>query len=116
MLFESHEIIIHGNLKYRVDLGDSPQGNMTRIENIVKNLEERMTKSEETIENHKKNLENSKLEYAKPFSYEEEYKTKSARQFRLNQELDLGTKNEEVVDEDENGIEDELELSESLEV
>lgn len=61
-------------------------------------------KLEETIENHKRNLENSKLEYAKPFSYEEEYKTKSARQFKLNQELDLGRNNEEVVDEDENGV------------
>ncbi len=37
MLYESYEIIIHGNLKYKVELGgDSPHGNMVRIENIVK--------------------------------------------------------------------------------
>lgn len=95
MLFESREIIIHGNLKYRVDLGGSPQGNMTRIENIVKNLK------------------NSKLEYDKPFPYEE-YKTKLARQFELNQELDLGRSDEAVVDEDENGVVEELEFSEAV--
>lgn len=110
MLYESYEITLHGNLKYRVDLGDSPHGNMVRIENIIKNLEDRMTKSEEIIENHKKNLENSKLEYENPFPYEEEYKTKLARQFELNQELDLGRNNEEVVDEDENEVEEELEF------
>lgn len=49
-----------------------------------------MIKSEETIENHKRNLENSKLEYKKTFPYEDEYKVKLARQFKLNQELDLG--------------------------
>lgn len=87
---------------------------MTRIENIVKNLEDRMTKSEETIQNHKKNLENSKLEYGKPFPYEEEYKTKLNRQFELNQELDLGRSNEEVVDEDENGVEEELEFGAAM--
>lgn len=114
MLYESYEITIHGNLKYKVELGDSPHGNMVRIENIIKNLEDRMKKSEEIIENHKKNLENSKLEYEKPFPYEEEYKNKLARQFELNQELDLGRNNEEVVDEDENGVEEELEVSEAI--
>lgn len=44
MLYESYEIIIHDDLKYRVDLGNIPHGNMVRIENIVKNLEDRMTK------------------------------------------------------------------------
>lgn len=114
MLYESYEIIIHGNLKYRVELGDSPHGNMVRIENIIKNLEDRMKKSEEIIENHKKNLENSKLEYEKPFPYEEEYKAKLARQFELNQELDLGRNNEEVIDEDENEVEEELEFVEAI--
>lgn len=65
------------------------------------------------IQNHKKNLENSKLEYNKPFPYKE-YKTKLARQFELNQELDLGRSNEEVIDEDENGVEEELEFSEVM--
>lgn len=69
-----------------------------------------MEKSEETIENHKRNLENSKLEYKKPFPYEDEYKTKLARQFELNQELDLGRNNEEVVDEDERNLENDLEV------
>ncbi len=44
----------------------------------------------------------------------EEYKAKLARQFELNQELDLGRNNEEVIDEDENEVEEELELVEAI--
>lgn len=64
--YDSYEMIIHGDLKYKVELGDSPHGNMVRIENAIENLE------------------NSKIEYDKPFPYEEEYKNKLARQFELN--------------------------------
>lgn len=111
ILYESYDITIHGNQKCRASLGDSLHGNMVRIKNIVKNLEDRIIKSEKTIENHKRNLENSKLEYQKTFPYENEYKTKLARQFELNQELDLGMNNEEVIDECENEFEKESEYS-----
>ncbi len=36
MLYESYEIIIRGNVKYKIELGNSPHWNMVRIENIVK--------------------------------------------------------------------------------
>ena len=39
---------------------------------------------QDDIENHKRNLENSEIEYKKPFSYEDEYKHKLDRQFEVN--------------------------------
>jgi len=40
----------------------------------------------------KKGLEQAKAEYEKPFAYEEELKSKTARQFELNTQLDLENK------------------------
>lgn len=69
-----------------------------------------MTKSEEIIENHKKNLENSKLEYEKLFPMKKNIELNWPD--NLNQELNLGRKNEEVIDEDENEVEEKLEFGE----
>ncbi|MFQ9978450.1 helicase-related protein [Clostridium cadaveris] len=101
LFYEKHELLIHGNLKYTVDLGDSAHGNMLRIENVLNNLESKMENIETKIEEYKRNLEQSKLEYEKPFPYEEALKEKLSRQFELNSLLDLNKKdNEVIVDED----------------
>lgn len=113
--YDTYDMIIQGDLKYKVELGDSPHGNIVRIENVVKNLEDRMIRVEDDIENHKRNLENSKIEYGKPFAYEGEYKSKLARQFELNQELDLGRNSEDVVEEDnDKNSEIDIELEEEF--
>jgi hypothetical protein len=49
-------------------------------------------------------LESSKLEYEKPFAYEQELQEKLARQFELNAQLDL--ENAKVEDVDLNAIEE----------
>ena len=49
-------------------------------------------------------MESSKLEYEKPFAYEQELKEKLARQFELNSQLDL--ENAKVEDADLNAIEE----------
>lgn len=99
--YERYELLIHGNLKYTVDLGDSPHGNMLRIENALSNLENKMESIETRIEEYKRNMEQSKLEYEKSFHYEENLKSKLSRQFELNSLLDLNKKYDEVVaDED----------------
>lgn len=99
--FEKYEIIIHGNLKYSVEIGDSPHGNIIRLENALNNLESKMEKIETNIEEHERNLEQSKAEYNRPFQYDEDLKSKLSRQFELNSLLDLNKKDDEViVDED----------------
>ena len=99
--YERYELLIHGNLKYTVDLGDSSYGNMVRSENALNNLESKMSSMETRVEEYKRNMEQSRLEYEKPFPYEEELKSKLPRQFELNALLDLNKKDIEViVDED----------------
>ncbi|MBP2033414.1 N12 class adenine-specific DNA methylase [Clostridium algifaecis] len=101
LFYEKYELLIHGNLKYTLDLGDSIHGNMLRIENLLNNLESKMENIETKIEEYKRNLEQSKIEYEKTFPYEEALKEKLSRQFELNSLLDLNKKdNEVIVDED----------------
>lgn len=101
LFFEKHELLIHGNLKYTVELGDSAHGNMLRIENMLNNLEGKMESIEEKIEEYKRNMQQSKIEYEKLFPYEEALKEKLSRQFELNSLLDLNKKEAEVMlDED----------------
>lgn len=101
IFYEKYDLILHGNSKYTVEVGDSPHGNMIRLENALNNLENKMKHVEEKIEEYERNMEQSKKEFEKPFQYEEELKSKIARQFELNTLLDLNKKDEEVlVDED----------------
>ncbi|TYQ17827.1 UNVERIFIED_CONTAM: N12 class adenine-specific DNA methylase [Acetivibrio alkalicellulosi] len=99
--FEKYELIVHGNLKYFVELGDSAHGNMVRLENAINGLESKMQNIESKIEEYKRNMEQSKLEYIKPFQYEDDLKNKMARQFELNALLDLNKKDEEVLNEED---------------
>ena len=88
--YYSREYIeLRGNLSYKVELGKSDVGNIIRIENALDNLEKTLSRSEEKIEQHKRNLEQSKVEYQKPFLYEDELKSKIARQNELNALLDM---------------------------
>lgn len=111
--FEKYEVIIHGNLKYSVDLGDSAHGNIVRLENAINALESKMQNIESKIEEYKRNMEQSKLEYEKPFQYEEDLKNKLTRQFELNALLDLNKKDEEVL-ADEDSLDTENEENEIL--
>lgn len=109
IFYEKVDLILHGNSKYIVELGDSPHGNMIRVENALNNLEKKLSSIEDKIEEYQRNLQQSKIEYEKPFQYEEELKSKVARQFELNTLLDMNKKDEEVlVNEDTlNSVDDE---------
>jgi len=117
IFYEKVDLILHGNSKYTVELGDSPHGNMIRIENALNNLENKLSSIEGKIEEYERNLQQSKIEYEKPFQYEEELKVKVARQFELNTLLDMNKKDEEVlVDEDTlNSVDDEAAIDVELE-
>jgi len=105
LFYEDYNLIIQGNLKYKIELGENHLGNIIRLENIVKNLDERLEKEYITIDKYQKDLKNSKREFEKPFQYEEELKAKLSRQFKLNQELDLAKdKNKDDISAVENNI------------
>jgi len=62
---------------------------MTRLENLFNGIQGNIGFLEERLEKYRLDMEQAKLEYGKPFQYEEELKTKLARQFELNNLLDL---------------------------
>jgi hypothetical protein len=97
------KLILHGNMKYSIELGGSPHGNMVRIENALNSLEAKISTYEAKLEECKKNMEQSKVEYNKPFKYENDLKEKIKRQVELNAELDMDRgKQDDVISDGSN--------------
>ena len=93
------------NLSYKTELGSDPSGNITRIDNVLNDIETRLSSIENNLEDTKKNYESAKKEIEKPFPQEEELKTKSKRLDELNIKLNLNNKDKEIID-DGNDISD----------
>ncbi len=92
-------LILHGNAKHEVELGDSPHGNMVRLENVLEGMDRKVENYENKLAEYNKNMEDAKAEFAKPFKFAGELKEKLKRQFELNALLDLD-KREEVIADD----------------
>lgn len=89
LYFGISDVVLNGNLKYKVELSENLHGNIIKIENKLNNLEKKVEETEREIGEYKRNLEQSKLEYDKPFIYENELKEKTIRQAQLNDILSL---------------------------
>ncbi|MEG1482909.1 MAG: pentapeptide repeat-containing protein [Cetobacterium sp.] len=96
--YEDRYVILKGNVSYSIELGSSELGNIIKIENVLSGLEKRLSKIDHEIEEHNRNLEQSKIEYEKPFLYDSELKEKLNRQIDLNSLLDLSAN--KVVDKE----------------
>ena len=62
---------------------------MTRLENLFNGIQEKIEFLEGRLEQYRLDMGQAEAEYEKPFQYEEELKTKLARQFELNNLLDM---------------------------
>ena len=82
-------LVMRGRMEYRADMSTSPVGCMTKIENLFNGMQAAVGFLEEKLEKYRLDMEQAKLEYEKPFQYEAELKAKLARQFELNNLLDL---------------------------
>ena len=109
------QLILHGSHKYSVEFGDSPHGNMIRLENILLGLEKHVDKYETSIDEYKRNMTESKQEFEKPFKYEEELVRKFKRQAELNAELDIDKGQDQVLADDESMKSENIEEDNSLE-
>jgi hypothetical protein len=74
---------------HRVSLGTDEIGNITRINNEIKRIAEKIGFNENRIEELKKHREEAEREIEKPFPQEEELKTKMERLAMLDIELNL---------------------------
>ena len=82
-------LVLRGKTEYKTDLSTSPVGCMTKLENLFNGIQEKIGFLEERLEKYRLDMEQAKAEYEKPFQYGEELKEKLARQFELNNLLDM---------------------------
>lgn len=92
---------LKNKFSYQVELGTDTFGNITRINNVLDGIEERISKTELNLENIKKQEENAKEEVKKDFPKEQELKDKQAELAEINKELKIDEEEHEIVDEDE---------------
>ena len=89
-----HFLVLKGATDYSVELGESAQGNIVRIDNALADLPKRKQRIYEDLERLRAQMKVAKEELGKPFPKEEEYQKKSARLIELNAELNLDGKKE----------------------
>jgi hypothetical protein len=114
LLFDETNMIIRGSCDHKFELGDKGLGNITRLENTVSGLDNRLNIALEKLETAKSNLESSKVEYAKPFTQEEELKSYQGRQVELDKLLGLEEVVEDEIGNSESREEDEFTKDDEL--
>ena len=76
------------NLTYTAELGDDAVGNVTRINNALEGMEDKIKAHEARLVTLEGELENARDEAERPFPKEDELRQKSARLAQLNRELE----------------------------
>ena len=89
---QEYTLLLKGQMTHRATLGTDPRGNLTRIDNALS----QMTQHLEAVQNQLSNLYQqqaaAKEEVGKPFPYEDELKSKSARLVELDTLLNIDGK------------------------
>ncbi len=89
---KQYVLTLKGAMSHRVELGRDARGNLIRIDNALANMENRMARVQEKLDNLHAQVEAAKAELGKPFPQEQELKEKSARLAQLNIELNIDDK------------------------
>jgi hypothetical protein len=82
------KITMKQNLTYTAELADDPVGNVTRINNVLEGMAEKIKAHEARLVTLEKELANAQEESERPFPKEDELQQKSARLIQLNRELE----------------------------
>lgn len=81
---------LNGELKHSGEIGESTDGNITRMDNVLDKLEDKLKDSIQKLETTKTQLENANIEVKRPFEKAELLKDKTLRLAEINRLLDLG--------------------------
>ena len=85
-------LTLKGQMSHRVTLGKDPRGNLTRIDNALNGMTDRLTTVRSKLDSLYSQMETAKAELGKPFPQEEELRVKSARLAELNIALNIDDK------------------------
>lgn len=79
---------------HRLELGDDSSGNIIRIDNVLRGIEERIQTAMHQLEDLQTQQNTAEVEMQKPFAKEAEYQEKSSRLAALNAALQFEDKDE----------------------
>ena len=98
---KDYVLTLKGQMTHRVTLGKDARGNLTRIDNVLNAMPDRLQNVRNTLDATTAQMEAAKAELGKPFPQEEELRVKSARLAELNAELNIDerTPMEQLADE-----------------
>lgn len=88
---QKHVITLKHDQRYKVELGDDVFGNITRLNNALEGIADRLHKRRQELESLHQQQENTKAELDKPFDKEEEFQAKNARYIELDALLNIET-------------------------
>ena len=86
---QKYILTLRGEMTHQTELGSDPKGNLTRIENTLEKMPARLKGAQAQLENVYAQQAAAQEEVGKPFPYEQELATKSARLIELDTQLDL---------------------------
>lgn len=102
----TYEVKIRGAASRIISLGTDPAGNITRIDNAVEKISERLEVIEAELDGLEKQFEIAKVEVKKPFAKEQDLKEKTDRLNVLNGLLNVDKRDNELADDDPGEVEE----------
>lgn len=105
LLSNERSITLSGAGQYKMDIGESASGNLTRLENFVKEFAAREERAVKRLESTKADFEVAKEQVKVPFEHKDKIMELNTELSELNAELDLNKREEVVIDDEENGEE-----------
>ena len=89
---QEYTLLLKGRMTHRATLGTDPRGNLTRIDNALAQMPQRLEAAKAQLDNLCQQQAAAKEEVGKPFLYEEELRCKNARLVELDTLLNIDGK------------------------
>ena len=86
---KEYTLLLKGQMTHRVTLGADPRGNLTRIDNALAQMPQRLEAMKNQLDNLYQQQTAAKAEVGKTFPQEQELRDKSARLLELDAELNI---------------------------
>ena len=99
LIANERSITLSGAGQYKLDIGDSASGNLTRLDNFVKDFSEREERAVKRLETTKADFEIAKEQVNVPFEHKDKIIALNTELSELNAELDLNKREEVVIDD-----------------
>ncbi len=101
LIANERSITLSGAGQYKLDIGESASGNLTRLDNFVKDFSEREERAVKRLETTKADFAIAKEQVNVPFEHKDKIIALNTELSELNAELDLNKREEVVIDDGE---------------